>query len=197
MGIRSSWGYLIEKKTAANGTEEEQKTDSCPVLKIDKTASITTASRLSFVESSQYDSQMVKGMVSELIYGEHQPAINHLLLPLLRQSGHENRWLLWVTPNKRLSRQWLMSSGLPLDKVVQLNQIRPVASIDAMEKALASGNYSVVLGWLPELSEYDVQKLQLAAQKGTALGFIMRPQNSAHHFKPPVNRLQISSVYYH
>ncbi|WP_418384915.1 SOS-induced cell division inhibitor SulA [Xenorhabdus hominickii] len=157
-----------------------------------------TVKKRSFIEPPQSTiSQTAKGLVSELIYNEHQSVINHILLPLLRQSGNEKRWLLWVTPNKKLSRNWLINSGLPLNKVVQLNQILPMASIEAMEKALASGNYSVVLGWLPELSEYEANKLQLAAQKGTALGFIMRPQNLTHQFMSQLNRLQIYSVYYH
>ncbi|MDC9613048.1 cell division inhibitor SulA [Xenorhabdus khoisanae] len=195
MGTQSSWRYLTKHKTVtADTAANEHKTDKAMVG--------MTVKRLSFVESLQcasstVTSSIVKGMVSELIYNEHQPTINHILLPLLRQTGNENRWLLWVTPNKRLSRQWLISSGLPLNKIVQLNQIRPIASISAMEKALASGNYSIVLGWLPELSEYEVNRLQLAAQRGTALGFIMRPQNLTHQLVSPSNRLHIHSIYYH
>ncbi|PHM48400.1 SOS-induced cell division inhibitor SulA [Xenorhabdus miraniensis] len=195
MGIQSSWRYPTENKTVtADTADNEHKTDK-------KMVGITVK-RPSFIESlrcasSTVTSSTVKGMVSELVYNEHQPTINHILLPLLRQSGNENRWLLWVTPNKRLSRQWLISSGLPLNKVVQLNQIRPIASISAMEKALASGNYSIVLGWLPELSEYEVNRLQLAAQRGTAIGFIMRPQNLTHQLVSSSNRLHIHSIYYH
>ncbi|MBC8948924.1 SOS-induced cell division inhibitor SulA [Xenorhabdus sp. TS4] len=190
MSIRSAWEYLIEKKTTATDTTvDEHKTD--------KTMVGMTMKRMSFVKLPQCTAHMIKGMVSELVYNEHQPVINHILLPLLHQSGKENRWLLWVNPNKRLSRQWLIDAGLPLNKVIQLNQIRPIASINAMEKALASGNYSVVLGWLPELSEYQLNTLQIAAQKGITLGFIMRPQNLSHPFIAQSNRLQIYSNYYH
>ncbi|MDX7991419.1 cell division inhibitor SulA [Xenorhabdus sp. Reich] len=198
MSIQSSWVYLTEKKTAATSTVvNEHKTDKAVMVDEMKTMVGITVKRLSFVEPPHYTSLTAKGMVSELIYNEQHPVINHILLPLLRQSGNEDRWLLWVTPDKRLSRQWLVSSGLPLNKVVQLNQIRPIASINAMEKALASGNYSVVLGWLPELSEYEMNKLQLAAQKGSALGFIMRPQKMVPQFITQPNRLQIHSIYYH
>ncbi|MBD2782097.1 SOS-induced cell division inhibitor SulA [Xenorhabdus szentirmaii] len=190
MSIRSSWQYLIkEKATTVNTIESEHKTDK---IKADK-----LMRKQPVVGAAQCTSHTTKGMVSELIYNEQQSAISHILLPLLRQSGSEERWLLWVTPDKRLSRQWLVNSGLPLNKVVQLHQIHPMASIEAMEKALASGNYSVVLGWLPELSEYEMNKLQLAAQKGTALGFIMRPQKLAHQFISQLNRLHIHSIYYH
>ncbi|WP_348987058.1 SOS-induced cell division inhibitor SulA [Xenorhabdus sp. SGI240] len=190
MSIRSAWAYLTEKTTAAaNTTVNEHKTDKKVVG--------MTMKRVSFVEPLQCTSHTIKGMVSELVYNEHQPVINHILLPLLHQSGKENRWLLWVNPNKRLNRQWLIDAGLPLNKIVQLNQIHPIASISAMEKALASGNYSVVLGWLPELSEYQLSTLQIAAQKGITLGFIMRPQNLSHPFITQANKLQIHSDYYH
>ncbi|OTA14960.1 phosphatidate cytidylyltransferase [Xenorhabdus vietnamensis] len=190
MSIQLAWKYLTEQKTTtANTTAKEHKTDEKMVG--------VTVKKLSFVEPSQYTSHTIKGMVSELVYSEHQPVINHILLPLLRQSGKEDRWLLWVNPNKRLNRQWLINAGLPLNKIVQLNQIRPIASIGAMEKALASGNYSIVLGWLPELSEYQLNTLELAAQKGATLGFIMRPQNLSHQFISQYNRLQIHSNYYH
>ncbi|WP_237385230.1 SOS-induced cell division inhibitor SulA [Xenorhabdus sp. Sc-CR9] len=190
MSTQSEWEYFTKQKTAvATTTVKKHKTDKAMVG--------MTVKKLSFVKPSHSSSLTVKGLVSELIYNEHQSAINHILLPLLHRSGNEDRWLLWVTPDKRLSRQWLISSGLPINKVVQLNQIHPIASIDAMEKALASGNYSVVLGWLPELSEYEVNKLQLAAQKGMALGLIMRPQNQAHQFISQPCKLQIHTNYYH
>ncbi|PHM61271.1 phosphatidate cytidylyltransferase [Xenorhabdus ishibashii] len=189
MSIRSAWEYLIEKTTATGTTVDEYK--------INETMVGMTMKRISSLEPPQCTSHMIKGMVSELVYNEQQTVINHILLPLLRQSGKENRWLLWVNPNKRLSRQWLIETGLPLNKVVQLNQIRPIASISAMEKALASGNYSIVLGWLPELSEYQLNTLQIAAQKGITLGFIMRPLNLSHQFISQSDRLQIYSNYYH
>uniref|UniRef100_UPI0020C9611E SulA-like leucine-rich domain-containing protein n=1 Tax=Serratia marcescens TaxID=615 RepID=UPI0020C9611E len=46
----------------------------------------------------------------------------------------------------------------------------------AMEKALVTGDYSVVLGWLPELTEEDRLKLGRAAELCNAYGFIMRAQ---------------------
>ncbi|PHM40221.1 phosphatidate cytidylyltransferase [Xenorhabdus mauleonii] len=202
MSIQSSWEYSTRKKTTATNADANTiiRTDDNEAVKenkADKTLVGITMKKLPVTEASLCLLHVAKGMVSEFIYNERQSVINHVLLPLLRQSGKEDRWLLWVTPNKRLCRQWLASSGLPLNKVIQLNQIRPIDSINAMEKALASGNYSVVLGWLPELSQHEINKLHQAAQKGTSLGFIMRPQNLVHQFMPESNRLQIYSNYYH
>ncbi|MBD2814073.1 cell division inhibitor SulA [Xenorhabdus sp. Flor] len=188
MNIQLILEYLIENKIGRNRAQ-----------KIDNVTNITSPKLLSSIESDQSTLQATNAMVRELLYNEQQSTINQILLPLLHQSGNENRWLLWITPNRKLSRQWLINSGLPLSKIVQLNQILPLASPNAMEKALASGNYSVVLGWLPELSEHEVQKLKLAAHKGTALGLIMRPQNLnlSGQLKILSSTIKVHSIYYH
>ncbi|QTL38643.1 SOS-induced cell division inhibitor SulA [Xenorhabdus budapestensis] len=186
MNIQLILEYLIENKINRNRAQ-----------KIDNVTNITSPKLQFSIESGQSTLPATNSMVRELLYNEQQPTINQILLPLLHQSGNENRWLLWITPNRKLSRQWLINSGLPLSKIIQLNQILPIASPNAMEKALASGNYSVVLGWLPELSEYEVQKLQLAAHKGTALGLIMRPQNLSGQLKILSSTIKVHSIYYH
>lgn len=146
------------------------------------------------------NSSIQQGMVSELVYDEKHPIMDYILLPMLRQFGVQPRWLLWLTPNKRLSKHWLEQSGIPTHKVMQLNHMEDITTIDAMEKALRSGNYSVVLGWLPEISEQDFVRLQYAAQEGRSIGLIMRPQEtynmvSTHAGQP--NHLKIHSNHYH
>ncbi|MCC8380579.1 SOS-induced cell division inhibitor SulA [Xenorhabdus sp. PB30.3] len=190
MRIQPTLEYLIESKIEA----ENSTTHKHEITNVTG----TTSTKLQPLSQAEQNSlQAVNGTIRELSYCEQWPVVNHILLPLLQQSRDENRWLLWITPNKRLSRQWLVDSGLPLDKSVQLNQITPVASPYAMEKALASGSYCIVLGWLPELSEYGVQKLRLAAQKGTTLGLIMRPQASPEQYNPVESRIKFHSIYYH
>ncbi|AXO20470.1 cell division inhibitor SulA [Providencia stuartii] len=146
------------------------------------------------------DGSMQQGMVSELVYDEKHPIMDYILLPMLRQFGTQSRWLLWLSPNKKLSRHWLMQSGLPINKIMQLSNMASITTIDAMEKALRSGNYSVVLGWLPELNKQDFARLQTAAQEGHSIGFIMRPQkthNIASIHSGQQNNLKIHSNYYH
>ncbi|CAI2399420.1 SOS-induced cell division inhibitor SulA [Serratia ficaria] len=137
------------------------------------------------------------GLISELVYNEHQPAVAQLLLPLLQQLGKQSRWLLWLTPQQKLSKLWLQQSGLPVEKMVQLSQISPLATVEAMEKALLTGNYSVVLGWLPELTEEDRLKLRRAAELGNAYGFIMRPQRDINPTHGHCSTLKIHSSLYH
>jgi len=139
----------------------------------------------------------VNGLISELVYSDHQPVVAQLLVPLLQQLGMQSRWLLWLTPQQKLSKQWLQQAQLPVDKVVQLSQISPMDTVDAMEKALLTGNYSVVLGWLPELTEEDRLKLSRAAELGNAYGFIMRPQPDVDPSHGHCSTLKIHSSLYH
>ncbi|CAM3487622.1 cell division inhibitor SulA [Rouxiella silvae] len=137
------------------------------------------------------------GLLSEFVYSENQPALTQLLLPLLHHLGAQSRWLLWLTPTQKLSRRWLAQSGLPVDKIVQVNQLQGIASVDAMERALLTGNYSVVLGWLPELSDSDRKRLQVAAEIGGSYGFIMKPleERFSTGGQPPAVKIH-SSVYH-
>ncbi|MBS0056795.1 SOS-induced cell division inhibitor SulA [Yersinia sp. Marseille-Q3913] len=143
------------------------------------------------------DAPTDSGLISELVYSEDQPAVTQLLLPLLQQLGKQSRWLLWLTPQQKLSRIWLQQSGLPAHKVVQLRQINPLSTVDAMEKALLTGNYSVVLGWLPELSDNDRIRLRLAAKLGNAYGFVMHPLNDTKTGQGQCATLKIHSSLYH
>lgn len=139
------------------------------------------------------------GLISELIYSENQPGMTQLLLlPLLQQLGKQSRWQLWLTPKQRLSRDWLHRSGLPLDKVMQSSHSGAITSVEAMIKALQTGNYSVVLCWLDEdISENDRARLSVAANSGQALGLIMRPDRTSFQTTGPLSGLKIHSSLYH
>ncbi|AJJ09224.1 cell division inhibitor sulA [Yersinia rohdei] len=143
------------------------------------------------------DSPTDSGLISELVYSENQPAVTQLLLPLLQQLGKQSRWLLWLSPQQKLSRSWIKQSGLPITKVVQVRQINPLSTVDAMEKALLTGNYSVVLGWLPELTENDRIRLRLAAKLGNAYGFVMHPLDDIKATQGQCPTLKIHSSLYH
>ncbi len=143
------------------------------------------------------NSKANSGLLSEFVYSEDQPALTQLLLPLLHHLGEQSRWLLWLTPTQKLSRRWLAQSGLPVSKIVQVNQLQGIASVDAMERALMTGNYSVVLGWLPELNDSDRKRLQVAAEAGGSYGFIMKPQNDPFSVTGQPSAVKIHSSVYH
>ncbi|WP_409160766.1 SOS-induced cell division inhibitor SulA [Pectobacterium sp. B2J-2] len=138
------------------------------------------------------------GIISEIVYNADQPIVTHLLLPLLQQLGTQSRWLLWLSPQQKLSRPWAQQSGLPLDKMVQLHHINPQFTVDAMERALLTGNYSAVLCWLPhELTEEEKVRLRHAAQAGNTYGFIMRSESTSGGVYRLFPSLKIHSTLYH
>ncbi|KFC90408.1 cell division inhibitor [Leclercia adecarboxylata ATCC 23216 = NBRC 102595] len=142
---------------------------------------------------------MTTGLISEVLYREDQPMMTQLLLlPLLQQLGQQSRWQLWLTPQQKLSREWVQSAGLPLTKVMQVSQMDPCHTVESMVRALRTGNYSVVIGWFTEeLTETEQYRLAEAAEEGNALGFIMRPVRMNAHGNGHLSGLKIHSNLYH
>ena len=139
------------------------------------------------------------GLISEVLYRADQPMMTQLLLlPLLQQLGQQSRWQLWLTPQQKLSRQWVEASGLPLSKVMQVSQMSSENTLDSMIRALRTGNYSVVIAWISEpLTEDEHFRLTSAAEEGSAVGFIMRPIATAPHSARQQSGLKIHTNLYH
>ncbi|MCN8313017.1 cell division inhibitor SulA [Escherichia coli] len=139
------------------------------------------------------------GLISEVVYREDQPMMTQLLLlPLLQQLGQQSRWQLWLTPQQKLSREWVQASGLPLTKVMQISQLSPCHTVESMVRALRTGNYSVVIGWLADdLTAEEHAELVDAANEGNAMGFIMRPVSVSSHATRQLSGLKIHSNLYH
>ncbi|ELY4127429.1 cell division inhibitor SulA [Cronobacter malonaticus] len=140
-----------------------------------------------------------RGLISEVMYNEDQPWMTQLvLLPLLQQLGQQSRWQLWLTPQQRLSREWVESAGLPLTKVMQVSQMNPQVTLDSMIRALETGNYSVVIAWLhDDLTDEEHRRLTAAAGKGNAMGFLMRPVQPSLPGDRPRSTLRIHSGMVH
>ena len=130
------------------------------------------------------------GLISEVVYREDQP--------MMTQLGQQSRWQLWLTPQQKLSREWVLASGLPLTKVMQISQLSPCHTVESMVRALRTGNYSVVIGWLADdLTEEEHAELVDAANEGNAMGFIMRPVSASSHATRQLSGLKIHSNLYH
>lgn len=141
-------------------------------------------------------SHLPSGIINEWAYSEQQLKLP-VMLPLLRQLGEQSRWLLWVTPQYKLSKKWLLEASLPTDKVMQLNQIHPDAAIYAMECALRSGNYSIVVGYLPPLKSIERERLKQAAKQGGSFGLIIYPKMRYNTKSSPHNQLKTQANLFH
>lgn len=149
--------------------------------------------------AAHHSQPTASGLISEVLYRADQPMITQLLLlPLLQQLGQQSRWQLWLTSQQKLSRQWVEASGLPLSKVMQVNQMSAYNTLDSMIRALRTGNYSVVIAWIAEpLTEEEHLRLTSAAEEGSAVGFIMRPIAMDPHSARQQLGLKIHTNLYH
>ncbi len=121
-----------------------------------------------------------------------------MLLPLLQQLSQQSRWQLWLTPAHKLNRAWLQESGLPLDKSMHIADSERLNAVEAMVKALRTGNYSVVLAWIPyELDEDERRQLENAAAEGEALGLILRASGTSEAPLRPQSAIKIQSDLFH
>lgn len=158
-------------------------------------SSIVAAGTHSFMSARKAST----AFISEVLYREDQPTMAQLLLlPLLQQLGQQSRWQLWLTPQQKLSRQWVKDSGLPLAKVMQLRQMSPCDVLESMVRASRTGNYSVVIGWrVEELSTEEHARLLNAAEEGNTMVFIMRSIPSMASPTGQLNGVKIHSNLYH
>jgi hypothetical protein len=106
-----------------------------------------------------------------------------LLLPLLAMMTHRSqaRWCAWIAPPLNPYAPALAARGVNLARILV---VRPSKGPQwapewATEQALISGACDVVLTWITQpLKPRIVRRLQLAAQRGRTLAFLLRPWSS-------------------
>ncbi len=102
-----------------------------------------------------------------------------LLLPLLVAVTQQSqaRWCTWIAPPLNPYAPALAARGVNLSRVLVVHV--PKGPEWACEQALISGACDVVLAWITQpLKPCIVRRLQLAAQRGRTLAFLLRPCSS-------------------
>jgi cell division inhibitor SulA len=118
-----------------------------------------------------------------------------LLLPILARLTHlpMARWCAWVASPLEPFAPALAAHGIELSRVLV---VRP-AGVDsranrwAFEQAVGSGACDVVMGWAVRPRPKDIRRLQLAAERGHALGVLFRPLQAARESSHAVLRLAL------
>jgi cell division inhibitor SulA/protein ImuA len=101
------------------------------------------------------------------------------------------RWCVWVAPPLMPFAPALAAGGMLLDRVAIVGGERPMW---AFEQTLRSGACDAVLGWARRLRLREVRRLQLAAERGRALGVLFRPRRAALESSPAVLRLGLEPL---
>ena len=107
------------------------------------------------------------GSLTEVIVSE-EGAIQPLqLLPMLAQCSSAERWLMWLSPNRPMNKQWLASMGLGQAPVVHLDLCTDT-QMALCSKVLAAGNSHMIVEWQGRISSDDRRQLrQMAKNSGS------------------------------
>jgi hypothetical protein len=112
---------------------------------------------------------LIEILVSHIGVGE----LNLLLPALAALTGKDSaRWCAWVAPPFEPFAPALSAHGVRLERLFVVRTDQPLW---AFEQSLISGACEAVLAWAPRAPSRDIRRLQLAAEKGRALGVLFRP----------------------
>lgn len=65
---------------------------------------------------------VVRGSLTEVIVGEDSAVQPMQLLPLLAQCTAHKRWLMWLSPERTVNKQWLEGMGLSRSPVIHVDR---------------------------------------------------------------------------
>jgi cell division inhibitor SulA/protein ImuA len=89
----------------------------------------------------------------------------------------------------------LVAHGLALERVLVVRpaQRSSAAALWAFEQALGSGGCEVALAWVRKIRALEVRRLQLAAERGRALGILFRPASTSCEPSPAALRVLLET----
>lgn len=118
---------------------------------------------------------LLRGSFTEVIVSEGGALQPFQLLPVLAHCNSHQRWLLWLSADKTLNKQWLINAGLKDCPVIHMGT-RPENQWDLCIKAIQSAKSHIILEWTGYLDRSKRQTLRtLAEQHGTHL-FLIRSE---------------------
>ncbi|MCB1567198.1 MAG: translesion DNA synthesis-associated protein ImuA [Xanthomonadales bacterium] len=112
-----------------------------------------------------------------------------LLLPALSRLSHAGRPIVVVAPPYLPYAPAWQAAGVALQHLYVLRVAGRQAAW-AFEQCLRSGACGAVLGWLLQADTTLLRRLQLAADTGRCLGFVLRPSQHASHASPAPLRIK-------
>lgn len=132
-----------------------------------------------------------RGRLTEILIDREAIGELSLLMPALAALSRERRWIAWITPPHIPYAPALAAWGVDLTTLLLVTK-RGMDRLWAAEQALASGMCGAVLSW-PEAADFRrLRRLQLAAERGGACGFLFRPQSAAAEASPATLRLTVA-----
>jgi len=119
----------------------------------------------------------LRGQLIELLYAGEGRGELRLLWPLLKHFADDERPIFWIDPPYHPYPLSMLQAGIGLSAQHIVSTASNKERLWAIEQVLKSGSASLVLSWLDAgVSMSNLRRLQLAAQAGGGLGWVMRPE---------------------
>lgn len=114
-----------------------------------------------------------------------------LFVPTLSRLTQAAQIVVMVAPPYIPYAPALQSRGLDL-RYLHIVDAEPKKALWAFEQCLRSGACAAVLGWPQKADHHALRRLQVAADTGQALGFVLRDARHAEQASPAALRLEIT-----
>jgi cell division inhibitor SulA len=105
-----------------------------------------------------------KGSLTEIrVYDDSAIPVLQFL-PLLAQCVAQKRWLMWLSAERTLNKEWLASMGLGQTPVLHLTLCTDTQMV-LCSKILQAGNSHLIIEWQGELTQIERSSLRQCAQQ--------------------------------
>jgi hypothetical protein len=132
-----------------------------------------------------------RGALSEILIEHDGIGECSLVLPALAALTQARKRVVFVAPPYIPYAPALAAAGIDLAQVVHIEAGAADTHWTA-EQCLRAGCCGAVLNWLPTADYKQLRRLQLAAETGSAIGFVFRPLRAAKETSPAALRLQVT-----
>jgi hypothetical protein len=132
---------------------------------------------------------LVEVLVGATGLGEVQLFLPALVQSQQRNAGDDVPWLVWIAPPHEPYAPALAQQGVALDRLLIVRPVSATEALWAAEQALGSGVCAAVLLWLKGSDDRWLRRLKLAAEAGSTLGVLFRPERHRFESSPASLRL--------
>ena len=111
--------------------------------------------------------------MTEILLHNSQVSLQPVLLPMIAQLSHQDRWLTLINPPRSLSRDLLTEAGANLRHIRVLKT--EASSLEHLfSRTLSAGTSHTVIGWSNEQHALNADRLNPFACMGACLGVLVR-----------------------
>jgi cell division inhibitor SulA len=115
----------------------------------------------------------ITGSMTEIIVSESSALQPFQLLPALALCNDQQRWLMWLSPNQAMNKQWLTRAGLDNSPVLHMN-INAQNQLSLCLKALSAARSHLIVEWSGCLTAQERAALRTCAEQNGTYLFVVR-----------------------